>query len=180
MGTPTYIISQIFGVLTTVNALISSQQKKMNVILLIGIFTNLFAAASNCLLGAYSGTGVCLVAIAQTVVSYFCDRKNKPVPLWATALFIIGYLGITALTFRGPLDILPGVAAMLYAAAVLQKNPFVYRILMVLNPLCWIFYNILPGIPNISLIITFILELSFMVAGIIRIDIIGRLREKKN
>jgi len=177
MGTPAYIISQVFGYGATAVALISTQQKRMNIILLLAILSNLFSALSNMLLGGFSGASVCFVAIAQTIVSFLYERKGKKVPVPVTVAFVIAYIAVTALTFKVALDILPGVAALLYAAAVLQQKPLIYRILMSINCCTWILYVLIPTPPNIALFITFMLELSFLIVGIVRVDILGK---KKN
>ena len=163
------VISQIIGYVACAVTIIYLQQKELIKMLYLAVLSNFLAGVSNIMLpGGLSGAGVCFVASVQTVFSLIYEKKGKKVPLWLSVVFIAGYIGIAACTYKTPLDILPCAGALLYAVAVMQKNPFVYRLCMVANALVWMYYVI--RVKNYSLLLTFILQLASTVIAIVRID----------
>ena len=62
-------------------------------ILLGQITVNLLAASTFFLFGGLSGVRICFVAIVQTIVMFFYNRKNKLPHISITILFILLYIG---------------------------------------------------------------------------------------
>lgn len=62
-------------------------------ILLGQITVNLLAASTFFLFGGLSGAWICFVAIVQTIVMFFYNRKNKLPHISITILFILLYIG---------------------------------------------------------------------------------------
>lgn len=170
------VVSQILGYLACAVTIICLQQKELLKMLRLSVLSNLLAGVSNVLIpGGVSGAGVSFVAVVQALCSVVCEKKGRKVPLWLSAIFVAGYIGIGVVTYKTPLDIIPCVAALMYAAAVMQKDPFVYRICILINALLWIYYEI--RVHNYALLVTVVLQFAAAVTGIIRTDIIGRKRE---
>ena len=172
------IAAQVVGYVATAVTLISLQQKKIINIFIFAIIANALASVSNLLIGGYAGAGSCAVAVVQTTVSLIFEIKHKKVPLPLTLGFIACYIAVSAVTFRGPLDVLPCVAALLYALAVTQKKPFYYRIFMALNSVAWIVYELTLSPANYAMAVTFSVQLIATIVGMIRLDF--RKKEKED
>ena len=71
-----FIIAQWVGIITTVVALLSVQFKRVELILIGQIISNLLVALSYWLLGGMSGAWICILAAVQTVIIFFLDKAN--------------------------------------------------------------------------------------------------------
>ncbi len=167
--TPAFLIAQAIGPVTTVMSIVSAQFKKLTPILLSELMMNALVALSYILLGGLSGSYICIAASVQTLVCYFFARREVKVPRALTAAFVAMYIVITIITWQGPLDILPGVCAVMFALSVVQDNPAGYRIYMGVNSLLWIIYDIV--ILAYSMVITHGLLLISIIIAILRHDI---------
>lgn len=174
------VLSQVFGTITTVITIIVLLQKKMSVILTLTILENTMSALSNlCLLpGGISGAVICAFAVIQAIISRSYEKNDKKVPVPITVVFIFIYIAIGAITYKVPADILPALGATFYGLAVVQKKPFAYRILMILNSLAWIVYEL--TLMNVSMIVTLIIQLIAAIVGMITIDILGKKKQENN
>ena len=74
MGAEFYI-AQGISILTGILAAVMMQLKKMKVILLFQLAVNLLTALTYILLGGLSGGGICLIAILQSAVMFFYNKK---------------------------------------------------------------------------------------------------------
>ena len=83
-----FIIAQIISILTTATAVLSMQFKGIKPILFCQILSNLFCAATYILLGGYSGSIICLIAIAQCLVVFAYNVKKVKPHLWVILVFI--------------------------------------------------------------------------------------------
>lgn len=168
-----YIISQIIGVLVCVFAVISLQTKNIKFAMLCQLICNGLGTVSYFLLdGGLSGCGIYLVATLQSLLFFILRTKEKEEPRWIYPIIFAAYLGCSLLTFKGPLDIVPMIAALLCAAALIQKKPFLYRTILLLNGIVWVIYDVfLPEVAYSMLVTHVIVALSALV-GIIRLDIL--------
>ena len=129
-----YIISQIIGVLVCIFVVISLQTKNIKFAMLCQLICNGLGTASYFLLdGGLSGCGIYLVATLQSLLFFILRTKEKEEPRWIYPIIFAAYLGCSLLTFKGPLDIVPMIAALLCALALIQKKPFLYRTILLLN-----------------------------------------------
>ena len=167
----TVILAQIIGYFVTATTLVSQQLKNMTVISLLAIVSNALATASNFLNGGITGAAICAVAVAQSTIALVCVRKKRNVPVWVTGIFAALYVIIGFITYKQPLDLLPSVAALAFAFGIVQKKPSRYRILILINGLIWIVYELTLPIPNYAMAVTFILQSLSSIIGIIRLDI---------
>ena len=94
-----------------------------------------------------------------------------------TLFFIACYVTITAVTYKTLFDLLPGAAAIIYALAVIQKKSSNFRILMILNSVAWIIYELTLDPQNFALAATFLLQLISTLIGIVRLDIMKKRSE---
>ena len=60
----------------------------MRIILAGHIIINILGGSTYFLLNSFLGAGVSFVGIAQSIIMYFYNRKEKRPPLWLLAIFV--------------------------------------------------------------------------------------------
>lgn len=164
-----YILSQIFGFLVFIFVFLSMQMTKMKYTLLCQLFCNGLGMFSYVLIGGFSGFGIYLIATIQCLVFFLLRSSGKEAPRWTYPIIYAAYIGCSVLTFHEALDIVPLIAALLCASALIQKQPSKYRIIVLLNGITWIIYDICIG--AYTMLATHIFSVSSALSGIIRLDI---------
>lgn len=86
--------------------------------------------------------------------------------IWLTAIFIVAYIVASLAVYRRSADILSGIAAVTFALAVAQSKAVDYRVLMSINSLLWIIYDLVIG--AFTMIITHGLLLGSLIIAMIR------------
>ena len=71
-----YVVNGI-SMITAVIAILSVQLKNMKGILATQLIGNTLAASTYFLMGGFTGAGVSIIAVVQTVVMYFYNAKDK-------------------------------------------------------------------------------------------------------
>jgi len=135
-------IAQIISILTAVVAILSMQMKTMKSILITQITANLLASSTYFLLDGFSGAGISLIAIIQLIVMFIYNKNNRSPHLLVIIGFIIAYVTYSIFILKGFIDIFPALAAICFALGIAQKNPTIFRFWGLLNPLCWLVYDI--------------------------------------
>ena len=152
-----FSIAQIVGVLVTVSAILSTQFRNMKWILIWQIISNLLLSVNLALLGGLSGAGICITATVQTVTVFIFNRRNKKFPLFLTILFSVTYAVCSAYTFKSVYDVLPCIAAIIYALSIIQEKSSLYRVYMIANSLLWVVYDFTVGAYTTILTYVFLL-----------------------
>lgn len=137
-----FIIAQIISILTTATAVLSMQFKGIKPILICQILSNLFCATTYILLGGYSGSIICLIAIAQCLVVFAYNAKKIKPHLWVILVFIALYVATSAILFQSFADVFSAMGAVIFAIGIVQKKASATRRWYVANPVCWILYDI--------------------------------------
>jgi len=137
-----FYIAQAISLITTVVGIAAMQFRQMRHILIGQLLANLLAAATYFLLDGFSGAGVCLLAIVQTLAMYAFNRQQKQPPRWLIGGFIAMYIACSALSYRSPADLFSAAAAVCFALSVSQEKAAASRRWYVLNPLCWMIYDV--------------------------------------
>ena len=88
-----FYLAQGISVLTGIVAVVMMQFKDMRKILIGQILANLLTASTYFLLGGFSGAGICLIAIVQTVTMFLYNLKERPPHRAVSALFILHRAG---------------------------------------------------------------------------------------
>ena len=164
-----FLLAQLVGLVTAILAIFSVQLKDMKHVLIMGIFTNLFTVINYWLLGEFSGAWVCLIAIVHTVWIYNYNIKGRRFPKRLNYVFIALYSAAVALTFGGFYDVLAWIAAMAFAIAVVQTETSKYRLIIVVNSLAWIIYDLITQ--SYTMAISHSLIFISALIGIYRLDI---------
>lgn len=146
--TTTYIVSQIFVIITYIflaSTYYAKDRKKILIINFLSLISNLIAYI---LLNAYTGLAMCIVAIIRNIIFIFDEKKNgkseyikKKDILILIVLYVISIIS-AIFTYNGFLSLLSVFATMLYTFSVWQKKPKIYKILGIPIGILWISYNI--------------------------------------
>ena len=137
-----FYLAQGISVLTGIVAVVMMQFKDMRKILIGQILANLLTASTYFLLGGFSGAGICLIAIVQTVTMFLYNLKNRPPHRAVSDLFILLYLACSAFYYKSPVDLFSAMAAICYAFSVVQTKSSLSRLWYLFNPLCWLIYDL--------------------------------------
>ncbi len=137
--------SYILSLVATVLGLIEPFGKNMKTILAFNFTGNALIALSYLFTGEMSGATICFVACAQVVINFIFDIKEKKIPFWLVAIYIVAFLSVNLLTFANWYDIFALIAAVLFVVSVAQSAAKYYRILYFLNSTVWILYDFLAG-----------------------------------
>ena len=167
-----FIIAQWLGIITTVVALLSVQFKRMELILIGQIVSNVLVALSYWLLGGLSGAWICILAAVQTLIIFFLDRsnlknKNRKKEM-LLVLFVMAYVIGTMIVYVDWRDIVAGVCAVLFVLAIVQSESGKLRIIMMVNALLWIIYDYKTK--AYTNILTHGLELLSILIAMVRLD----------
>lgn len=166
------IISQILGALSCVFAISSMQLKNIKIIMLCQLLCNLLGMFSYVLSDGFSGFGIYLVATLQSFGFFLLRSFNKEEPRWIYPIIFAAYILCSLLTFKTAWDIAPMIAALLCALALIQKKPVHYRVVILLNCLVWMVYDL--HIQNFAMLITHLITAASGLIGIIRNDIVKK------
>jgi uncharacterized membrane protein YqjE len=136
-----FIAAQIAGLIGSGINIFSIQLKEKKNLLFCFALVNLMFAINFFLLSEYAGTVICLIAFAQTIVSYIFHINNKEFPRVLIPVFIVISLLCGAISYKSYIDILPVICSVLYIISILQKREKYIRITVLLNILLWIIYD---------------------------------------
>lgn len=137
-----FYIAQAISVLTALVAVFMVQFKTMEKILVGQIMANVLTASTYFLLGGFSGAGICFIAILQSVIMFLLAKKEKQVKLPVILVFVGLYLVCSCLYYSSFVDVFSALAAVCFAFSIAAKNPKLSRRWYVLNPICWMIYDI--------------------------------------
>ena len=137
-------LAYVFSTAGTVCACAPSllKGKNMKLILLLVFLANTFIALSYVLTGAFSGAVSCGVGALQTIINYFYERKNKPIPVWLIGVYARAFTVVNLLAFSRITDILALLACLTFVMCIGQKNGRKYRIWTVANSGLWALYDL--------------------------------------
>lgn len=137
-----FYIAQAISIINGVLAVIMMQFKSMRKILIFQIICNLLAALSYFLLGGFSGAGICVIAIVQSVLMFIYNIKKVPPHKPVIVVFILLYIGCSAFYYKSVIDIFSALAAVCFAVSIVQTKPSRSRLWYLFNPLSWLAYDI--------------------------------------
>lgn len=154
----TYIIGQIFGIVSTVCTIILPFFKKKWQILTLNIAVNLLIALNFVLIGQIgSAAFLCLVAVVQSVVSMVHTAKQTQVSIFETILFGALYVGcglfgiitapgfVWAVNFENLLELMPILGALMLMFSVFARDEQTMRKFLLVNASIWTVYTAIVG-----------------------------------
>ena len=162
-------IPEILGLVVSLIVILSMQLKNVRHILVCQLLINGIGALTYVLQDGFSGCGIYLVALVQTVVYFILRVKKISAPTMLAAVFAVLFVLCSAVAYTGYADIISAVAALSCALGIAQNKPSNYRICMLLNGLIWMAYDITLG--AYTMIISHAVTFLSAGIGIVRLDL---------
>ena len=141
------ILAFVLSTLGTISICLPSfvKGKDMKLILLFVFSANVLVATSYLLTGAYNGAVSCFIGGAQTIINFFYDRKNKPLPVWLICIYAAAFIVMNLLVFAQWADLVAMLASLSFILCIGQKNGARYRLCTALNSSLWITYDLISA-----------------------------------
>ncbi len=157
--TTTYILSQVFIIISYIFLISSCQLKNRTLILVFVFAASVMNGASNFCLAAYSGVAMAMVSMLRNIIFMARDKqrakKQQSMAIEQTkeveyelidyAILAVLYLimiGSAVLTYNGFLSLMCVFATMLFTYGVWQHSTKVYKFVGIPVSLFWIIYDI--------------------------------------
>ncbi len=146
------ILSYILNTVASISIISASLVKgeKMNRILFL-VFLGNFLAATGYLVGGsgINGAASCYIGAAQTIINYFYESKNKPIPKWLIAVYALTFISLNIYVGINPgHTALVIVASLTFIMSIGQKNGAKFRFWTIVNMVLWCTYDIWSGAYN--------------------------------
>jgi len=169
---PRGIAAQAVGFAAMVLLVSSFQMKTRKKILGLQLASETLWVTHYALLGAYTGMALNFVAAARCFVYAKRETKkwaDKPLIPW---LFFTVAVIVTLLSWTGPASLLPMASVCITSFVAWSKRPVIIRVFSIPGCVCWFVFNLLSG--SYAGVVTEILNITSIVTGIIRIDILHK------
>ena len=153
-----YILGQLCGVIGTIITILQPQFQKKEQILICGILVNAMSASNFALIGQTgSAVFLCLIAIVQSMVSIWHERRKTEVSSLETILFFMLYVGfgfygmitsdgfVLAINRHNLLELLPIIGALMLMLSVFAKGEQKTRWFLLFNGASWVVYTAIIG-----------------------------------
>ncbi len=167
MQVAAYVLSGL-GLLSMIFASLTKGERMKRILFLV-FCGNILVATSYLLEGkGFNGAAACYLGGVQTIINYFFESKNKPIPKWligfyAVAIVILN-LWVAGWKITG-LGLLVIVASLIFILCIGQKNGAKYRFWTLINMILWCIYDVLSG--SYSVLITHMPQLIFAIVGML-------------
>lgn len=170
----TFILEQTFGILALICTVVSMQLKKKKPLMVLQTMSEAFIVAQYWVKGAITGSYMAIVSFVRDVIFTKYDKKRAP--LWILIVIYVIMTILTALSWAGPLSLLPYVGSLIYAFTLWHGHVKWIRLGNALGNSPYLVYTILTG--NYALFIMTLLEVGSSIIGFIRLDILGQKKKK--
>ena len=137
-----YIVAQVLAIVACVFCMISMQCKKRKNILLFFIIGNVIGATGLALLKAYAGALIQIVFGIETLINYILEIKNKKNTPSLVVFYILLSIIASIITFKGWIDIIPLISAILHTITIIQTKEKNIRYINLSSLVLWIPYYI--------------------------------------
>lgn len=163
------ILSFVLSILGLASMIAASliKGKSMKKILFL-VFCGNFLVATSYLVGGsgINGAASCYLGGIQSIINYFFESKNKPLPKWLVVVYAVAFVAVNiAVGGVSATGILAIVACLVFIMCIGQKNGAKYRFWTILNNLLWIIYDIVTR--SFGALTSHVPLLVFTVAGMI-------------
>lgn len=164
-----YTLSALAAVCLIFASLIKGE--KMNKILMLVFLANVLAATGYIIEGSgINGAISCYIGGAQTIINYFYESKDKPIPKWLIGIYALAFISFNLYFGTNPgHTALVIIASLTFIMSIGQKNGARFRFWTLTNMILWCTYDVWSGAYNGLL--THIPILVFTVVGMIIHDV---------
>ncbi len=142
--------------------------EKMRVILFLVSCGNVFVATSYMLNGSgINGAAACYLGGVMTIINYFFNSKNIPIPKWLMAIYAVAVVVLNIWVAGGvsPQGILVIVASLIFIMCIGQTNGAKYRFWTLVNMILWCTYDIWTA--SFSVLVSHAPQLVFAIVGMV-------------
>lgn len=141
-----FLIAQLFGIFSTVAAILCVQARSAGGVLIGQILANGFSGISYGLLGSLSGAWVCVLAAVHSVLISFIRRMEKSrqkrwIPV-ISVVFSIAYVAGSVVTYSQWPDVISCVCALLFVLTIAQEDASRMRNVMLVSMTLWVIFDI--------------------------------------
>lgn len=144
MALLSYVLS-IAGLFSSIAASLV-KGKNMKLILFLIFLGNVLVGTSYLCDGkGINGAAALYLGAVQSIINYFFDSKNKPLPKWLIAIYAVAIIVLNIWVAKGvtALGVLVIVASLSFIMCIIQTNGSKYRFWTIVNMLLWITYDVL-------------------------------------
>ena len=170
------ILIQCIGGLGILVSVAAFQCKKHKHILNLRALSEFIFAVQYFLLGAYTGMAADRIGVLRTRIFTRQIAAGKKTT-GSIAVFSLAFTIFGLLTWEGPKSILVIVAKVLSTVAYGNQNPTVVRAIILITSSCWLVYNIY--VFSLAGIACEVVTLVSLITGIIRMDLLPKLKSKR-
>ena len=141
-----FLIAQLFGIFSTVAAILCVQARSAGGVLIGQILANGCSGISYGLLGSLSGAWVCVLASAHSVLISFIRRMEKSrqkrwIPV-ISVVFSVAYVVGSVVTYSQWPDVISCVCALLFVLTIAQEDASKMRNVMLISMTLWVIFDI--------------------------------------
>ena len=172
MGALSYIFNIIGVALVILSSLVKG--KRMEGILVLLCAGNLFVAVGYLCGGSgINGSASCFIGFAITLINYFFERSNKPVPSWLNIVYGAVLVAVNLLIGGVNIPSFVAIAAcIVFILGIFQKSGKSYRIFTIFNIMLWCTYDLITT--SFGALTGHSIQLAFALFGIFYNDILKK------
>ena len=162
--------AQVVAIIAALLEIVAVQRAKRKNILLWFVLSDVVFALSYVLYDLKSAAVIVCVDTIITIVNYRLSLKDKKINKYLGAFFILVAISTSIYTYSTFIDVLPIICSVTYTLSVMQVKEKNIRILIFINLICWLTYDIY-GKAYIT-VITDVGSLISTIYGMIKYDIL--------
>lgn len=170
-----FILGQAFGILALICTVVSMQLKKKRHLMLLQTASEAFIVAQYLVKGAITGSFMAMVSFVRDIIFTKYDKKRAP--LWILLVIYVIMTILTAISWAGPLSLLPYVGSLIYAWTLWYGKTKWIRLGNAVGNSPYLIYTLLTG--NYALFIMTLLEVISSAVGFIRLELPSKKKTRK-
>lgn len=170
-----FILGQAFGIFALICTVVSMQLRKKKHLMLLQTASEAFIVAQYFVKGAITGSLLSIVSFVRDII--FTKYGKRRAPLWILIVLYIIMTILTAVSWAGPLSLLPYVGSLIYAWSLWYGKVKWIRLGNAVGNSPYLIYTILTG--NYALFIMTLIEVISSIVGFIRIEILSKKKKSK-
>ena len=174
-GIVVFVLEQAFGIVALISTVISMQLKKKRPLMIMQTISEAFIVAQYWVKGAFTGSFMAIVSFIRDII--FTKFEKKRAPLWVLLVLYAVMTILTAISWAGPLSILPYAGSLVYAWSLWYGKVKWIRLGNGIGNSPYLIYTILTG--NYVLFIMTLFEVLSAFIGFFRIDVFGMKKSSK-
>ena len=174
-GIVVFVLEQAFGIVALISTVISMQLKKKRPLMIMQTISEAFIVAQYWVKGAFTGSFMAIVSFIRDII--FTKFEKKRAPLWVLLALYAVMTILTAISWAGPLSILPYAGSLVYAWSLWYGKVKWIRLGNGIGNSPYLIYTILTE--NYVLFIMTLFEVLSAFIGFFRIDVFGKKKSSK-